>query len=149
MQWPALRTMVTQQVPAWPEEACEARHTRSSRRYAAREFTAQRSARNAGHRRAYVLLDHRLNCRTVYFDPINRFTYWNMNYHREHHMFSMVPYHALPALHEEIKDQCPPAYNGLWHAYREIVLAILRQLKDPGYFVRRELPAQATPHFTP
>jgi fatty acid desaturase len=95
------------------------------------------------------VLDHRLNCRTVYFDPINRFIYWNMNYHLEHHMFPMVPYHALPALHEEIKDQCPPAYNGLWHAYREIVLAILRQLKDPGYFVRRELPAQATPHFTP
>ena len=45
------------------------------------------------------VLDHRLNCRTVYMNPISRFIYWNMNYHVEHHMFPMVPYHALPRLH--------------------------------------------------
>ncbi|RWE71309.1 MAG: fatty acid desaturase, partial [Mesorhizobium sp.] len=42
--------------------------------------------------------DHRLNTRTVYMNPISRFIYWNMNYHVEHHMFPMVPYHALPRL---------------------------------------------------
>ena len=42
------------------------------------------------------VLDHRLNSRTVYMNPISRFIYWNMNYHVEHHMFPMVPYHALP-----------------------------------------------------
>jgi Na+-transporting NADH:ubiquinone oxidoreductase subunit F len=42
------------------------------------------------------VLDHRLNCRTVYMNPIHRFLYWNMNYHVEHHMFPLVPYHALP-----------------------------------------------------
>ena len=26
-------------------------------------------------------LDHRLNSRTVYMNPISRFVYWNMNYH--------------------------------------------------------------------
>ena len=41
------------------------------------------------------VLDHRLNCRTVYMNPVLRFLYWNMNYHIEHHMFPMVPYHAL------------------------------------------------------
>ncbi|RKX38685.1 MAG: fatty acid desaturase, partial [Verrucomicrobia bacterium] len=45
------------------------------------------------------VLDHRLNCRTVYLNPLNRFIYWNMNYHIEHHMFPLVPYHALPKLH--------------------------------------------------
>ena len=30
-----------------------------------------------------------------------------MNYHVEHHMFPMVPYHALPRLHELIKHDLP------------------------------------------
>ncbi len=38
------------------------------------------------------VLDHRLNCRTVYMNSISRFIYWNMNYHVEHHMFPLVPF---------------------------------------------------------
>lgn len=91
------------------------------------------------------VLDHRLNCRTVYMNPVSRFIYWNMNYHIEHHMFPMVPYHALPALHEEMKTDTPPAYKGLWEAYREIVPTLLRQVKDPTYYVRRALPRAARP----
>jgi fatty acid desaturase len=60
-------------------------------------------------------------------------------------MFPMVPYHALPELHKEMKADCAPAYDGLWEAYREIIPAVLRQLKDPTYFVRRQLPTGATP----
>jgi fatty acid desaturase len=90
-------------------------------------------------------LDHRLNSRTVHMNRVSRFVYWNMNYHVEHHMFPMVPYHALPALHEEMRVDCPPAYDGLWAAYREIVPAILRQLRDPTHFVRRTLPAASAP----
>ena len=41
--------------------------------------------------------DHRLNSRTIYMNTLNRYLYWNMNYHVEHHMFPMVPYHALRA----------------------------------------------------
>lgn len=95
------------------------------------------------------VLDHRLNTRTVLMNPVNRFLYWNMNYHTEHHMFPMVPYHQLPALHEEIKDDLPAPYPSLWAAYREIIPAILRQLRDPAYFVRRELPATAAPYHGP
>jgi fatty acid desaturase len=91
------------------------------------------------------VLDHRLNCRTVYMNPISRFLYWNMNYHLEHHMFPMVPYHALPALHEEMKSDTPPAYASLVEAYREIIPTLLRQAKDPNYFVVRHLPASARP----
>ena len=86
------------------------------------------------------VLDHRLNCRTVYMNPINRFLYWNMNYHVEHHMFPLVPYHALPRLHEAVKDDMPTPYPSLLAAWREIVPAVLRQVKDPAYFVRRKLP---------
>ena len=89
------------------------------------------------------VLDHRLNCRTVYMNPVFRYLYWNMNYHIEHHMFPLVPYHALPALHEELKADMPPAYRGLWDAYREIIPALLRQAKDPAYYVKRPLPTHA------
>ena len=95
------------------------------------------------------VLDHRLNCRTVYLNPIFRFVYWNMNYHLEHHMFPMVPYHALPALHEEMKADSPKPYSNLIAAYREIIPAILRQVKDPAYYVQRELPASAKPFPSP
>jgi Na+-transporting NADH:ubiquinone oxidoreductase subunit F len=91
------------------------------------------------------VLDHRLNCRTVYMNPLNRYLYWNMNYHVEHHMFPMVPYHALPKLHEELKRDMPRPYDGLLEAYREIIPALARQRKDPSFFVKRELPATAQP----
>jgi fatty acid desaturase len=72
-----------------------------------------------------------------------------MNYHVEHHMFPMVPYHALPALHEEMKADTPRPYNGFYEAYREIIPALLRQVKDPSYFVVRELPPTARPFGPP
>ncbi len=62
--------------------------------------------------------------------------------------FPWFPYHALPALHAEMKDDAPPAYSGLWDAYREILPALWRQTKDPTYYVRRELPPHATPFRT-
>jgi fatty acid desaturase len=89
------------------------------------------------------VLDHRLNSRTVYMNPIFRFLYWNMNYHVEHHMFPMVPYHALPRLHEAVKADCPPPYPNTLAAYREIFAALRRQMRDPSYFVKRQLPSSA------
>jgi fatty acid desaturase len=89
------------------------------------------------------VLDHRLNSRTVKMSRINRFLYWNMNYHVEHHMFPMVPCHRLPELHEQIKHDLAPAYPSIWAAYREIIPAVARQLKDQSYSVHRELPAGA------
>jgi MocE subfamily Rieske [2Fe-2S] domain protein len=86
------------------------------------------------------VLDHRLNCRTVYMNPIHRFLYWNMGYHVEHHMFPLVPYHALPKLHEAVKDDMPEPYPSLWAAWREIIPALFRQCQDPGYYVKRKLP---------
>ncbi len=86
------------------------------------------------------VLDHRLNTRTVLMNPINRYLYWNMGYHIEHHIFPMVPYYNLPRLHELVKDQLPPAYNGLLDAYREIIPTLLRAIKDPNYYLVRVLP---------
>jgi MocE subfamily Rieske [2Fe-2S] domain protein len=90
------------------------------------------------------VLDHRLNSRTVYMNRINRYLYWNMNYHIEHHMFPLVPYHALQWLHTAVKDDCPAPYSGLSAAWREILPAIMRQVKDPAYHVKRRLPEPKT-----
>ena len=91
------------------------------------------------------VLDHRLNSRTVLMNPVLRFLYWNMNYHVEHHMFPMVPYHQLPKLYEEMKPFCLPANTSVLDAYREIIPAVLRQAKDPTYFITRRLPDGVVP----
>jgi fatty acid desaturase len=92
------------------------------------------------------VIDHRLNSRTVHMNPISRFIYWNMNYHVEHHMFPMVPYHALPRLHELIRHDLPAACPSIWAGYREMIPAFLRQLRYEDYCLRRELPPTAKPY---
>ncbi len=91
------------------------------------------------------VLDHRLNTRTFYTNPVLQFLYSNMNYHLEHHMFPMVPYYNLPKLHALIKHDCPLAYPSLWSALVEGMKAIYRQRKEPAYLPERTLPASARP----
>jgi fatty acid desaturase len=92
------------------------------------------------------VIDHRLNTRTFYTNPIFRFLYWNMNYHMEHHMFPMIPFHALPALHKEIKADCPEPNRSLPSAFIESISAMIKQFKDPSYSVTRPLPITARPY---
>jgi fatty acid desaturase len=92
------------------------------------------------------VIDHRLNSRSVLMNPVSRFIYWNMNYHVEHHMFPMVPYHALPQLHEMIKHDLPAPNSSIIDGYREMVPAFLRQLRNEDYFLKRELPPTAKPY---
>ena len=90
-------------------------------------------------------LDHRSNCRTIHMGPVMRFLYLNMNYHLEHHMYPMVPYYSLPALHEAIRDDCPAPYSSLFAAFREIIPTVIRQRRDPSYFIRRPVRSNAQP----
>ncbi len=92
------------------------------------------------------VIDHRLNSRTVCMNPVSRFICWNMNYHVEHHRFPMVPYHALPALHETIKADLPAPNPSIGAAFAEMWPAVLRQLKFEDYFLRRDLPPTAKPY---
>lgn len=87
-------------------------------------------------------IDHRKNTRTMYLNPLLRFLYWNMNYHIEHHMFPMVPFYNLPKLHHLIKDQLPRPNSSLFDAYREILPALVKQQRDPTYYIRPELPVE-------
>ncbi|SMX48042.1 fatty acid desaturase family protein [Maliponia aquimaris] len=90
--------------------------------------------------------DHRLNSRTVYMNPVSRFIYWNMNYHVEHHMFPMVPYHRLPDLHAAIRHDLPAPSPSILAAYAEVIPVLRRQLRHEDYFLKRDLPPQARPY---
>lgn len=92
------------------------------------------------------VLDHRMNSRTVYLNPVSRFIYWNMNYHIEHHMFPMVPYHRLPDLHERIKHDCPRPDGSIWAAYRAVLPVLQKQLRYHDEYMIRPLPSTAEPY---
>jgi MocE subfamily Rieske [2Fe-2S] domain protein len=89
-------------------------------------------------------MDHRQNTRTVYINPVFQYLYMNMNYHLEHHVIPMVPYHTLPQLHQAVLAQTPPPYTSLWQVYKEMIPALYKQAtQDPDYHIERPLPAPA------
>jgi len=90
--------------------------------------------------------DHRLNTRTVLMNPVSRFIYLNMNYHLEHHMFTMVPYYNLPRLHELIKHDTPPPDPSIIAAFRRLLPVLLRQLKYNDAVIVPNLPPTAAPY---
>lgn len=77
-------------------------------------------------------------------NPVFRWMYMNMNYHIEHHVLPRVPYYNLPMLHEAIEDQCAPANNSCTEALVEILSAMWKQLEDPSYYIKRQLPNRGT-----
>lgn len=90
--------------------------------------------------------DHRLNTRTVLMNPISRFIYLNMNYHLEHHMFTMVPYYHLPALHALIRHDVPAPEPSIGAAFRRLIPVLRRQLRYEEAVIVPELPEGATPY---
>ena len=84
--------------------------------------------------------DHRFSTRSFMAGPVTRFFYFNMNYHIEHHSFPMVPFYNLPRLNAAVRDQLPAPCDGLIGVYSEILTAIRRQHREPGYFIRRAVP---------
>lgn len=90
--------------------------------------------------------DHRLNTRTVLMNPVSRFIYLNMNYHLEHHMFTMVPYYNLPKLHALIAHDVPAPEPSIWAAYQRLVPVLRRQLRYDEAVIVPELPKGAVPY---
>jgi fatty acid desaturase len=87
--------------------------------------------------------DHRLNTRTFVMNPALEFLYNNMNYHIEHHLYPLIPYYNLPALHRLIKNQLPHTYSSLAEITGEVVPAVWRQAFEPDYFITRIPPEAA------
>jgi fatty acid desaturase len=77
--------------------------------------------------------DHRKTTRTMYVNPLLQFFYCNMNYHIEHHMFPMVPFHSLEKLHRELKTQMPEPSRGVTAAMGEVFSTMREQRKRSDY----------------
>ena len=90
--------------------------------------------------------DHRLNTRTVLMNPISRFIYLNMNYHLEHHMFTMVPYYNLPKLHALVQGQVPAPDPSILAAFRRLLPVLRRQLTHAEAVIVPKLPEGAPPY---
>ena len=71
--------------------------------------------------------DLRETTRSSVSSPLGEFLYMNMNYHIEHHAFSGVPFHALPALNRELQDRLPPPDPGIVQTGLELVWVCLKR----------------------
>ena len=54
-----------------------------------------------------------------------------------------------PHLHEAMKPYCPPPYPSTFAAYAEIIPAIIRQIREPGWSVQRPIPRDEPVHAVP
>ena len=70
------------------------------------------------------ILDSTRSFRT---DWLGRFLYMNMNNHIEHHLYTQVPFHALPALNEALRDQLPEPDPGFWRSNLEVLQVVARR----------------------
>ena len=85
--------------------------------------------------RGYLLAEHTgciedpndmvRNTRTTFATPPIRFLMWNMPYHTEHHVYPAVPFHALPRLHELMRDRLAVTSPG-YAAFHGTYLAAIR-----------------------
>ena len=66
----------------------------------------------AEHGRCPMIANMFENTRTTFTNRIIRFLAWNMPYHIEHHVYPMVPFHKLPALHIIIADKLKCTSDG-------------------------------------
>ena len=61
-------------------------------------------------------------------------------------MFPMVPYHALPKLHDRIRHDLPEPNRSIAEGLSEVIAALRRQLKDKEYRIEKTLPPTARPY---
>lgn len=88
--------------------------------------------------------DHRKNSRTIEVNPFFGFLFMNMQYHTEHHINPLMPFHQLPKYSKRIAKQMPKPYKGLLEVYKEMIPALRKQQKDPTYFINRAVPGEPT-----
>ena len=56
---------------------------------------------------------------------LGQFLYMNMNNHIEHHLYPQVPFHALPDLHQAVRDQLPEPDPGFFRTNWEVFNVVL------------------------
>ena len=89
------------------------------------------------------LRDHRETTRSIGCNWLERLLYWNMNHHIEHHLYPVVPFHALPALNACIRQQLPRPVPGVLTANAAILGAVGRQRREPAFNLAIHGPGRA------
>ncbi len=83
--------------------------------------------------RLYLLTEHGAcplvpemlaNSRTTRSNGLVRRLAWNMPYHAEHHAYPALPFHALPAAHELLKDRIAVQARGYLAAHKNILTSL-------------------------
>ena len=69
-----------------------------------------------------------------------------MNYHLEHHLFTMVPYYNLPKVYELIKHDVSPPERSIPAAFKRLLPVLVKQLQYQDAVIVPDLPAGATPY---
>ena len=86
--------------------------------------------------RLYLLAEHTgcpetadglTNTRTTLCSAPVRWLMWNMPYHAEHHLYPSVPFHALPALHRDVREHLRVVAPGYPAAHRSIRGQLVRR----------------------
>jgi fatty acid desaturase len=75
----------------------------------------------AEHTGCPLVADMLANSRTTLTNAAVRFFAWNMPYHAEHHAFPSVPFHALPRLHRELREDLRVVGRGYLAVQRGIM----------------------------
>lgn len=75
------------------------------------------------------VLDMRENTRSVKTTWWTNFIYSNMSYHCEHHLYPLVPFHALPALNEKVREHLPEPGRGFYRTNVEILRTIFARMQ--------------------
>lgn len=69
--------------------------------------------------------------RSVTSNAFVRFWLWNMNYHAEHHAWPGMPWHQLPAAHQQIQSQLDSFVPGYVALHRNVINGINTPSCDP------------------
>ena len=80
----------------------------------------------AEHSRCPHVADMLANTRTTFTTGFVRFIAWNMPYHIEHHTMPNVPFHQLPALHQDMAKALKETANG-YGAFTKSYVATLER----------------------
>ena len=71
------------------------------------------------------------NSRTTRSNPLVRALTWNMPFHAEHHAYPALPFHALPAAHELLKELIAVQATGYLAAHRDIIAGFKAERSAP------------------
>lgn len=95
--------------------------------------------------RADRFLDHLLNCRRFYANPVSRFIRWNTNRDEEHQTFPPVPYCTVPDLYEACRHSFPARKCTMASGLEGMLPVLWRQRTDSDCHLRRPMLETANP----